>query len=752
VPFPRLVEAVRPVRDPSRPPLVQVTMTLQQSPPGRPDLGAFAVADETARVRLGDLEAAPFRLSQHEAMFDLSLMLAEVDGRLSCVMEYRGDLFEAPTVARLCEQLTALLARAVAAPDEPVDALELADDAVLTLGDGGEPPEPDTLPAAFARQVARHGGRTAVVFGRRPLSYAELDGRASRLAGVLRGHFGVRRGDTVGVHLPRGLDAVVAFWAVLKAGAAYLPLAPDLPAARLALLVGDAAPAVLLTQRGIAAELPAGPRRLCVDEGWPSAEPFPGDPALVPDDLAYVIYTSGSTGRPKGVLVPHRGAGTVAVAEAAALGVGESSRVLGYASTAFDVSIVEILIAHLHGAALHVAPPEAAVPGLELVRLLAEQRITAAALSPSVLAALPDAELPDLSGIVAGAESCPADLVARWAPGRRFHNAYGPTEATICATLAACTAGDATRPRIGRPIRGMRAYVLDARLRPVPVGVPGELYLAGTGVARGYLGQPGRTAERFLPDPFGTVPGGRMYRTGDRARWRPDGTLDFLGRADDQAKIRGMRVEPGETAARLRAVFGLREVAVVPRPAPGGGTELVAYLVAGERLPATELRGRLRAELPEPLVPAAYVHLDRLPLTPGGKLDRHALPPPSPADRGAGERLDPRSELERVVAQVWASALGVDEVGVRDQFFDDLGGSSLLVAKVTSELGDRLGRPVAVTDLFEHPTVEALARHLGGDGADGAADEPHAQPEEQAAARRAALARRQRTRKGAAAR
>ncbi|MGH3877996.1 MAG: amino acid adenylation domain-containing protein [Actinophytocola sp.] len=747
VPFPRLVEALRPVRDPGRPPLMQVTMTLQQSPPGRPDVAAFAVDDQSATVCLGGLEATPFPLPRRDAMFDLSLMLAEVDSGLSCVLEYRTDLFLPPTVARLGEQLPALLAHAVAAPDEPLDAWEPAGDheAVLAFGDGGEAAEPDTLPAAFARQVAERGGAVAVVFGGRSLSYAELDERSSRLAGVLRERFGVRRGERVGVHTPRGLDGVVAFWAVLKAGAAYLPLAPDLPAVRLALLVGDAAPAVLLTHRAIAGDLPGGLPRLYLDENWPPSRPFPGDPTLGPDDLAYVIHTSGSTGRPKGVLVPHRGVGAVAAAEATALGVTTSSRVLRHASSAFDVSVVEILLAHLHGAALHVAPPDAAVPGPELVGLLAAQRITTAALSPSVLAALPEAALPELTGIVAGAEPCPADLVTRWAPGRRFVNAYGPTEATICATLATCVTDDPVRPPIGRPIRGVRAYVLDARLRPVPVGVPGELYLGGAGLARGYLGQPGRTAERFLPDPFRTVPGGRMYRTGDRARWRPDGALDFLGRVDDQVKIRGVRVEPGETAARLRAMVGLREVAVVPRPAPGDGTELVAYLVTADRLPVDELRDRLRAELPEPLVPAAFVHLDRLPLTPAGKLDRGALPPPSPADRGAGERLDPRTELERVVARVWAGVLGVSEVGVRDQFFDDLGGSSLLVAQVTSRLSDRLGRPVAVTDLFEHPTVEALARHLGGDDT-GAA---HAAPDDRAAARRDALARRKRARREA---
>jgi amino acid adenylation domain-containing protein len=726
------VEAIRPSRDPSRSPVMQVMMALQQSPPGRPDLAAFAVADESVRVQVGGLDVQPHRLPWHDAMFDLSLILAETSGGLSCVVEYCADLFDRPTVAQLCRQLTTLLARAVSDSDSPLETIELMDEAermeLLTLGDGGAPlVEPTTLPALLARQVIRRGAAPAVVSGGQTLSYAELDARSSRLAAVLRGRFGVRRGNVVGVRLPRDVDWIVAFWAVLKAGGVYLPLPPDLPANRLKWMVTDADPVVLLTRHEIA-------------EAAPDTEPPAGAVAISPDDLAYVIYTSGSTGRPKGVLVAHRGAGNVAEAEAAALEITESDRVLQYASSSFDVSIVEILIAHLRGAALHLAPLHL-VPGPELVALLAEQRITAAALSPSALAALPDTELPDLAGLIVGGEACPAELVARWGRARRFRNAYGPTETTVCATIADCEP-DGSRPPIGRPIPGVRAYVLDDRLRPVPVGLPGELYIGGIGVAQGYLCRPALTAERFLPDPF--VRSGRMYRSGDRVRWRPDGMLDFLGRLDDQVKIRGIRIEPGEVEVRLREVFGSREVAVVPRPAPGGGMELVAYLVSQGRLPVAELRDRLRAELPGPWVPAAFVHLDRLPLTASGKLDRAALPPPGPADRGATERHAPRSELERLVAQVWAAVLGQGAVGVRHHFFDELGGTSLLVAKVTSELGDRLGRHVPVTDLFEHPTVEALARHLARGGA-GVED---TRPEDHAAARRAALARRIRARKG----
>jgi len=773
VPFARLVEAVSPSRDPSRSPLVQVMLTLQQPPAGRPDLGAFAVADETTRVRLGGLDVRPYRLDPRGSAFDLSLMAAEVAGELSCTMEYCTALFDGPAVARLCRQLTGLLAQAVARPDVPVETLELMDGAeraaVAAFADGGRRPldGPATLAASFTRQVNRRGAATAVVSGRQALTYAELDARADRLAALLRGRFGVRRGSVVGVHLPRGVDWVVAFWAVLKAGGAYLPLTPDLPARRLAWMVGDAAPAVLLTHQGTADQLPAGgPYRFCLDGEWPAGGAAPGGAVAEPDDVAYVIYTSGSTGRPKAVLVPHRGARNASQAEATGLEVTESSRVLQSTSSSFDVSILEILIAHLHGAALHIASSTTVASGEDLVRLLAEERVTIVTTAPSVLAALPDAPLPDLVAISVGGEVCPPELVTRWGAGRRFNNAYGPTETSITATLSGCRP-DGTRPSIGRPIPNTSAYVLDARMEPVPVGVPGELYLGGAGVAHGYLGQPRLTAQWFVPDPFGAVPGARLYRTGDRVRWLPDGTLDFLGRLDDQVKIRGVRVEPGEIEVRLRESLDLREAVVVPRPGPGGGTELAAYLVPrGPRLAVAELRGRLRAELPVPWVPAAFVYLDRLPLTANGKLDRRALPAPTPADRGAAERLRPRTELEHVVAQVWAAVLGQDMVGVRDHFFDELGGTSLLVAKVTSQLGDRLGRHVPVTDMFEHPTVEALARHLDrtqrldrdGTPADASRgtrpedpaarrEDPVAQPEDHAAYRRQALARRNRNRR-----
>jgi amino acid adenylation domain-containing protein len=724
---------------------MQAMVVLLQPPPGAPELGAFAVGDESAVLRRGGIELRPYRLEERGAAFDVTLTMTEVDGELAGSLGYCTDLFDEAAARRMVGHLTALLASALAEPDRALDALPLLDGAeraaVLALGSGPERPYPDrtSLHALFAERAAAWPDATAVVAGERTLSYAELAERSDRLAAVLVREYGVGRGDRVGVYVPRGTDAIVAFWAALKAGGGYLPLAPDLPPRRLAWLIGDASPAVVLTHSSLAGRLPGdGTPRWCLDGEWPEADPV--ETGAGPEDLAYVIYTSGSTGRPKGVLLGHRGAGNLASALSAELHVTQGSRLLQLSSPAYDVHVADILVAHLHGAALHIPPPAATVPGPALVDLLAAERISHVIVSPSLLAALPEAELPELREILCGGEPLTAELVARWAPGRRFSNAYGPTEATVCVTWSECDPADRRRPPIGRPMPNGRIYVLDGRMEPVPVGVPGELWIGGVAVGQGYLGRPELTEERFRPDPF--EEGGRVYRTGDQVRWLADGQLDFLTRLDDQVKIRGARVEPGEVAARLRELPGVRDAAVVVRRARDTD-ELVAYLVAAgpERLPVAELRGRLRAELPEPWLPAAFVHLDGLPLNRSGKLDRAALPAPSPADRGLTGRLAPRTELERVVAEVWAAALECSTVGVRDHFFDELGGSSLLVGRVTSELGRRLGRELPVTLLFEHPTVEALAGHL-------AAARPPAgeglSPEEQADRRRRALSQRAR--------
>jgi len=727
MPFPALVEALAPTRDPSQPPVMQTMLALQRAPAGRPDLGAFAVSDENVTVRLAGLDVRPYRLAQRGSPFDISLMVAEVDGGLTAELIYCRDLFDAPAMARLAGHLSTLLARAGSVPDAPLSTVELMDEperaAVLAFATGAAEPFPDqtNLAELFSERARQQPDACAVAYAGQRLSYAELDQRADQLAARLAGAYGVRTGDLVGVHLPQGVDAVVAFWGALKSGGGYLPLAADLPTGRLEWMLGDARPTVVLTHRAMADRLPSDQPRLHMDEPTPPDTGTRKPGPIRPDDVAYALYTSGSTGRPKAVLLDHRGACNLARGEINGLEVTPASRVLQFCSVAYDVHVSETLVAHLAGAELHIPEPAATVPGPELVALLVRERITHTWQTPSVLAALPDVALPDLTHILCGGEACQPEVVARWAvPGRRFLNGYGPAETTVCATWTDCEP-DGRRPPIGRPLPNIQVYVLDRQLAPTPVGVPGEICIGGAGVGWGYLGRPGLTAQRFAPDPFaesgpvgGPGPGARLYRTGDRARWLPDGRLDFLGRFDDQVKIRGVRIEPGEVAARLRELLDLREVAVVSRPGPSG-VELVAYLVTpGIRRPVAELRQLLRAELSEPWLPAAFVHLDALPLNRSGKLDRRALPAPTPADRGLAAPLAPRTELEKVVTEVWEARLNQSPIGVRDHFFEELGGSSLLVASVTSELSRRLARDVPVTWLFEYPTVESLAQQLSG--------------------------------------
>jgi amino acid adenylation domain-containing protein/thioester reductase-like protein len=545
-------------------------------------------------------------------------------------------------------------------------------------------------------------------------SYADLQGRVERLARRLR-TLGVGPEVLVGLYAERGPEAIVGILAVLAAGGAYLPLDPALPGERLAFLLADARPAVILTQRELAAALPASSAPvvyLDADDGdMPEATEDAGS-EVNPDSLAYVIYTSGSTGRPKGVQVTHRGIANLAQAQAAAFRVGPKSRVLQFAPLGFDASVSELAMTFSAGATLALPAPDALLFGEPLVQLLKEQAVSVVTLPPAVLAALPAAELPALRTLVVAGEACPLDLAARWAAGRHFVNAYGPTETTVCATLAAWQGGD--RLPIGGPIANTRVYVLDAHMRPVPVGLSGELYVSGVGLARGYLRRPALTAERFLPDPFSSQPGARLYRTGDVVRWLPDGALEYLGRADDQVKVRGFRIELGEVEA---ALAGHPQVAKCAAQVceDGGDRRLTAYVVCrpGAAPTAGELRSYLLGKLPEYMVPSAFVTLEALPLTPSGKVDRKALPAGS-GSRPASDQapVAPRTPLEEALASAWAEVLGVPRVGVHDSFFD-LGGHSLLAVRLATRLVQAAGVEVPLRKLFETPTVAGLAHFLG---------------------------------------
>ncbi|MFD4599967.1 non-ribosomal peptide synthase/polyketide synthase [Streptomyces sp. NPDC058464] len=692
LPFDRVVEALNPPRVAGRNPLFQVMLGYHHRPDGDPDV--LGLATEWSDMDTG------------MAKFDLHFTYVDEADRVVLLLEYATDLFDHGTAEVLADRAARLLAQAAAEPDVLLGDLDLLDEDERTRvlsawNDTARPVPALTLPELFRAQAARTPDATALVFEEQRLTYAELDARVEHTARVLAG-LGAGPERTVAVALPRSVDLVVALLATHRAGAAYLPLDPDYPADRLALMVEDARPVCVVRDA-----LPTGPE---------AALPTSYDPR----HPAYVIYTSGSTGRPKGVVVPHEGIANRLLWMQDTYRLGADDRVLQKTPSSFDVSVWEFFWPLITGAALVVARPEGHRDPAYLAALIREQDVTTVHFVPSMLQLF--LEEPTAVGctglrrVLCSGEALPPALTRRFHEvlDAGLHNLYGPTEASVDVTAIEVAPG-ATAVPIGRPVWNTRLYVLDAGLRPVPPGVPGELYLAGVQLARGYLERPGLTAERFVADPYGPA-GARMYRTGDLARWTADGTVEYLGRTDDQVKVRGFRVEPGEIEAVLAAHPSVAHATVTVH-----GQTLVAYVVpdTGPVVDATALRAHAAAVLPAHMVPAAYVTLDALPLTPNGKLDRKALPAPEfttgPAD-GPAPRT-PRAPREEILAALFADVLGRERVGVDDDFFA-LGGHSLLAMRLVSRVRTALGTELTVRDIFEAPTVALLAARTDTSAAD----------------------------------
>ncbi|MFC8667605.1 amino acid adenylation domain-containing protein, partial [Streptomyces sp. NPDC057199] len=667
-----------------------------------------------------DTERVDFKEATHDAATEFGLHVSVLGGRLG--LSSHTHVLSRANAERLAGLYRAVLEAMAADPDGDAQATYLpqGERESLVSPPPSTPAAQGTVPELFAAHVARTPDAVALAYEGTETTYAQLDAAANRLAHHLSG-LGVGPETVVAVSMNRGPALLTGILAVLKAGGAYLPLDPAYPADRLTYMLDDSAAPVLLTERAVVGTLPRHAARAVVVDDSHTAETVAGLPAtapvvaLSPSSAAYVIYTSGSTGRPKGVVVTHAGTGNLGAGMAANMGVEPGSRVLQFASISFDAAFAELAEALLTGATLVLAPAERLLPGPELTALTREQRVTHVTLPPTALSVLSaDGGLPDGTTLVVAGEACPPDAVAVWSADRVMINAYGPTETTVCATMSAPLSG-AQIPPIGRPMPAFTALVLDARMHPVPQGVPGELYVGGIGVARGYLGRPDLTAERFVPDPYAAEPGARLYRTGDLVRRLPDGQLQFIGRIDTQVKLRGFRIELGEIEAALTTHPEVKAAVADVREDVPGSRVLAAYYVPapGSRPEPAELRDLLAASLPEYMVPASFTVLDAIPLSPTGKTDRRALPAPDRSAHAAAEVYTaPRTPVEERVAAVWSEVLGVERVGVHDGFFD-LGGDSIRAVTLIGALR-AAGFDTGVREVFEARTVAALAELLTG--------------------------------------
>lgn len=669
VPFERLVDEFQPERDMSRSPLFQVMFILQNAP--------------RSSVQAGDLRMSTVPTRAPNVKFDLVLNVTETEQEIAGVWGYNTDLYDEATISRMAEQWIWLLEQVVTDPGVTIGQLRLLTNKehreLLGRWNATERalPQVTSVCMLFEAQVEAAPSATALVFEGKNMSYAELNAKANQLAHYLR-DIGIKPNEVVAICVDSCPELIIAILGVLKAGAAYVPIDPGYPTQRRNFIIRDAGAVYqFVTSDTLPDEfdVPAFALDLQLETlDAPSTNPSQVNGS---HDLAYLIYTSGTTGEPKGVVLQHEGLLNLIAAQAKAFDISTQSRVLQFASPAFDASVSEIFVTLASGATLHLASKAKKQPGPELSQLLRDQAITMATLPPSTLAVSSPESLHTLETIVTAGESCTQEQVDLWGEGRRFINAYGPTEATVCATLVQCKPNQAGPPPIGRPINNIQVFILDPAGNPLPIGIPGELCISGAGLALGYRGQAALTAEKFIPNPFSDSPGKRLYRTGDLARYRSDSNIEFISRIDTQVKIRGFRVELGEIESQLRNHNSVRDCVATMSNKTSGSRHLVAYIVAEHKelsIDDRELHNFLKSKLPEYMLPVSFLALDEFPITPNGKIDRQKLSRLEPVGASYDEIEDESLDvLEQWLAEIWQDVLGLDHVSIYRSFFQ-LGG------------------------------------------------------------------------------
>ncbi|MBC6431552.1 amino acid adenylation domain-containing protein [Nostoc sp. HG1] len=722
LPFEMLVEALQPERDLGHTPLFQVMFVLENTP--------------IPQIELAGLNVTPLMTASTTAKFDLTLAMENTATGLVGWWVYNTDLFDVSTIERMTGHFLRLLEGIVANPKKRISQLPLLtqpeqQQLLVEWNDTqADYPQDKCIHQLFEEQVQLTPDAIAVVFENQQLTYQQLNAKANQLAHYLRS-LGVKPDVLVGLCLERSLEMVIGLLGILKAGGAYVPLDPDYPQERLSFMLEDAQVSVLLTQQRLVDKLSQHQANLvCLDEVWEQIIQNNQDNPVSEVrafHIANVIYTSGSTGRPKGVMVEHTGLCNLAQAQIKTFGLQNFSRILQFASLSFDASIWEVVMAFGSGATLYLGTKDSLLPGKPLIEQLRNHGITHITLPPSALAVMPAEELPALQTMIVAGEACSAELIRQWSAGRNFFNAYGPTEATVCATIgkatpkaiAKCTLED-EKISIGRAIANTQIYLLDKNLQPVPIGVPGELHIGGVGLARGYLNRPELTQEKFISNPFEELGGSKLYKTGDLARYLPNGNIEYLGRIDNQVKIRGFRIELGEIETVLSQNGDVQICCVIAREEIPGNKRLVAYVVPHPQATCTErsrstpttseLRQFLSNKLPGYMVPAAFVMLESLPLTPNGKVDRRALPDPD-LHQELSDYVMPNTEVEKIIAGIWQKALEVEKVGVYNNFFE-LGGHSLLLVRINQQLQEKFGLELSIVDMFNYPTIHTLSQYL----------------------------------------
>lgn len=718
-PFPLMVEKLQPSRDASRSPIFQVSFIFQNLVRFKELIQFLFPFESDAELEFGDLTIRPYPIFQQEGQMDITLEMGEANGKLFGIWKYSTDLFYPETIQRMAGHYEQLLKQILLHSDQPISRLSILSDEekqeLLKKGKGDvlHGVEGLLLNEMFEKQVDQTPDRIAVEFDGNTLTYQELDQRANQLARRMK-NLGIKPHDKVGICIDRSLDMVVALLAAIKLGTTYVPMDPTFPKQRLAWMLEDAQISAILTQEKWVELFPSFKgKMILLDQDRSQIEKEATDrieTQIDPDALCYIIFTSGSTGRPKGVEISHLAVVNFMKSMQQKPGIHQEDVWVAVTTLSFDIALLELFLPLTVGAKVVIASREVAVDGIRLLKLMEQVGVTIMQATPATWRLLLEAGWEGTKGlkILCGGEPLPKDLMHELLKRcDSLWNMYGPTEATIWMTVEKINNPDETIT-IGRPIHNMEAYILDEHLQPVPIGVVGEIYIGGIGLARGYHGRPDLTNEKFIPHPF--KENGKLYQSGDLARLMPDGRIECLGRIDHQVKIRGFRIELGEIEAAISRYEGIRQAVVVAHEDSTGERRLVAYFVGDSSITVEQLRQFLASQLPDYMIPSIFMPINEMPLTPNGKVDRKALPKPD-VSKAKREYVEPKNQTEQMIAKVWERVLQVENVGALDHFFE-LGGTSILAAKVHRLLIEKVERELTIVDLFQYPTVRALAEYI----------------------------------------